>query len=191
MEILGLDIATTTGICHLDGERYVFARAFRWEGKNSGQIFRHFRKTLYKIIETNHIKHVAAEQPLRTDIELGTGETDPETGSEIKTRPPMKTFQRIYGLCAIAEEVCAAHDVPFEYVNQGTWRKAFTGNGKASKQVSLAQAQLIDRSITSLDAAESLGVAWWLRGHLDPHFAAPRGDLFEPKLAPAQKRTPF
>lgn len=191
MEILGLDIATTTGITLLDGERYVFARAFRWEGKNSGQIFRHFRKTLYKIIETNNVKHVAAEEPLRTDIELGTGEVDPETGLEIKTRPPMKTFQRIYGLCAISEEVCAAHGVPHHYVNQGTWRKAFTGNGRASKQTSLAYAQFIDKTITSFDAAESLGVAWWLRGHLDPRFAAPRGDLFEPKLAPIRKETPF
>lgn len=191
MEILGLDVATTTGITLLDGERYVWARAFRWEGACSGQIFRHCRKTLYKIIEDNNVKHVAVEEPLRTDIEIGTGKLDAATGLVIKTRPPMQTFQRIYGLCAVVEEVCAAHNVKHHYVNQGTWRKAFTGNGKASKEDSLVLAQRIDKSIISLDAAESLGVAWWLRGHLDKRFAAPRGDLFEPKLAPTPRRTPF
>ena len=44
----------------------------------------------------------------------------------------MKTFMRIYGLCAVAEEVCAARGVPFTYVNQMTWRKAFTGNARAT-----------------------------------------------------------
>lgn len=190
MVLAGLDIATTTGICVLDGERFVFAREFHWEGQNSGQVFRHFRKTLYMLIEQHEIKHVAAEEPLRTDIEIKgkPTEEDPEPES---TRPPMKTFLRIYGLCAIAQEVCAAHDVPFIYVNQGTWRKSFTGTGRAKKEDSLAYARLIDKSITSFDAAEALGVAWWLRGHLDPRFAAPRGDLFEPTLIPKQKETPF
>jgi hypothetical protein len=191
MKILGLDIATTTGIAHLDGERYLWAREFHWEGKTSGQIFRHFRSTLYKIIGDNGIEHVGAEQPLRTDIELKTGEVDPESGQEIKTRPPMKTFQRIYGLCAVAEEVSAAQGVKFDYVNQMTWRKAFTGNARADKDTSLAQAQRIDKLITSRDAAEALGVAWWLRGHIDPKYAAPRGDLFEPKLIPQKGSTPF
>lgn len=187
--LAGLDIATTTGITILDGEQIVMCNAFRWEGRCSGEIFRHFRKTLYRLIETHKIEHVAAEEPLRTDIEIGNkiGE-----GGEIeKTRPPMKTFQRIYGLCAVAEEVCAAHGVPFRYVHQATWRKSFTGNGRATKDESLATARLIQKSIVSHDAAESLGVAWYLRGNLDQRFSAPRGDLFEPKLAPAQKRTPF
>ncbi|MGY3482279.1 hypothetical protein ACVW1C_000162 [Bradyrhizobium sp. USDA 4011] len=190
MKILGLDIATTTGIALLDGDRYVFARAFHWEGKNSGQVFRHFRKTLYQIIKDNAVKYVAAEEPLRTDIEL-KGKPTEENPEPESTRPPMKTFLRIYGLCAIAQETCAAHDVPFIYVNQGTWRKAFTGSGRATKDTSLGFAQLIDKTITSYDAAESLGVAWWLRGHLDPRFAAPRGDLFEPTLTPSRKETPF
>ncbi len=190
MRILGMDIATTTGLCMLDGDRYVFARAFHWEGKYSGQVFRHFRKTLYKIVEDNRIEYGAAEEPLRTDIEIKGKPTEDKPEPE-STRPPMKTFQRIYGLCAIAEEVFEAHKVPFKYVNQGTWRKAFTGNGRATKNDSLAYAQLIDKTITSLDAAESLGVAWWLRGHLDPRFASPRGDLFEPTLIPTRKETPF
>jgi Holliday junction resolvasome RuvABC endonuclease subunit len=75
-------------------------------------------------------------------------------------------------------------------VNQGTWRKSFTGSGRATKDDSLAYARLIDKSITSHDAAEALGVAWWLRGQLDARFSAPRGDLFEPVIQP-MKRMPF
>jgi hypothetical protein len=189
MVIAGLDIATTTGICILDGEQLVWAHAFKWEGKNSGQIFRHFRSTFYRHIEKYKITHVAAEEPLRTDIEIKgkPTEEDPEPPS---TRPPMATFQRIYGLCAICEEVCAAHHVDFRYINQGTWRKSFTGNGRATKAHSLALAQLIDKSITIEDAAEALGVAWCLRGQLDPRYAVARGDLFEPVIT-RKERTPF
>src|SRR5690242_4234153 len=141
MEILGLDLATTTGAALLDGERYLWAREFRWEGNTSGQVFRHCRKTLYTIIGDFKVKHVGVEQPLRTDIELGTGEVDPETGVEVKTRPPMKTFLRIYGLCGVVEEVCAAHSITHRYINQMTWRKAFTGNARATKDESLAKAR--------------------------------------------------
>lgn len=180
MKIAGLDVATTTGFAILDGDSYVTSGAFRWQGDRSGEVFRHCRRIIYRMIEKYQITHVGVEQPLRTDIELSGPRN--EDGSEgPKTRPPMKTFLRIYGLCAIVEEVCEAHGVHHRYINQMTWRKAFTGNARASKEDSLAYAQLIDRSVTSLDAAEAIGIAWCLRGQLDPRFAIPRGDLFEPQ----------
>ncbi len=187
--LAGLDIATVTGIAVLDGERLVWAHAFKWEGSCSGEVFRHFRSTFYRHIEKYKITHVAAEDPLGTNAEFPGKPNEDGTPGE-KTRMPKSTFQRIYGLCAICEEVCAAHKVDFRYVNQGTWRKAFTGNGRASKEESLGWARLIDKSINSLDAAEALGVAWWLRGQLDPRFAVPRGDLFEPEIHQKQE-TPF
>lgn len=185
----GLDVATTTGITILDGERLILCNAFKWEGRTSGDVFRHCRKIFYRLVEKYGIKEVAAEQPLRTDIEI-TGKPNEDGSEGEKTRPPMKTFMRIYGLNAVVEEVCAAHGVPHRYVNQGTWRKSFTGNGHATKDESLALARLIDRNINSYDAAESLGVAWWLRGQLDQRFAAPRGDLFQPTIQP-RRETPF
>jgi len=187
--LAGLDIATTTGITVLDGGRLVFAQPFKWEGKCSGEIFRHFRSTFYRLIEKYRIEQVAAEEPLRTDIELKGKPNEDGTEGE-KRRPTMQTFQRIYGLCAICEEVCAAHKVQFRYVHQGTWRKAFTGSGRATKDDALAYARLVDKSITSYDAAESMGVAWWLRGELNPKYAAPRGDLFEQAIQP-KERMPF
>ncbi|WBU27546.1 hypothetical protein OOZ54_12660 [Rhodopseudomonas palustris] len=189
MILAGLDVATVTGFAILKGDSYVTAGAFHWQGKTSGEVFRHCRRIIYKMIDKYQITHVGVEQPLRTDIELpGRALEDGSTGPA--TRPPMKTFQRIYGLCAVVEEVCAAQSVDHRYINQGTWRKAFTGNGHATKQESLAYAQLIDRTITSLDAAEALGVAWCLRGLLDPRYAVPRGDLFDPQI-PQNERTPF
>lgn len=189
MMIAGLDIATTTGIALINGEKLVWAHAFKWEGVTSGAIFRSFRSTFYKHIEKYKITHVAAEEPLRTDIELKGKLNEDGTEGE-KRRVTMQTFQRIYGLCAICEEVCAAHNVDFRYVHQGTWRKSFTGSGRASKDDALAWARLVDPTINSFDAAEALGVAWWLRGELDSRYSAPRGDLFEPTIIP-KERTPF
>lgn len=189
MVISGLDIATKTGVTILDGDRLVLCGELQFEGKTSGLIFRHCRKTLYNLFEKYDVKEVAAEEPLRTDIEL-KGKRNEDGSEGEKTSPPMKTFQRIYGLCAVCEETCAALGIRFRYVHQGTWRKAFTGSGRATKDQSLALVQLIDKTITSHDAAESMGVAWWLRGELDPRFAAPRGDLFEPVIKP-RERIPF
>jgi hypothetical protein len=189
MVLAGLDVATTTGITILDGDRLVLCGEFHFEGKTSGLIFRHCRKSIYNLFEKYEVKQVAAEQPLRTDIDLPGKPNEDGTEGE-KTRPPMKTFQRIYGLNAICEEVCAALGIGHRYVNQGKWRKAFTGNGHATKDESLRLARLVDRTITSHDAAESMGVAWWLRGELDSRFAAPRGDLFEPTVKP-RERIPF
>ncbi len=185
--LCGLDIATTTGITVLAGERLVLCGAFKWEGKCSGEAFRHARKIFYRLIEKYKIEHVAAEEPLRTDIEI-SGRPNEDGSPGEKTHPPMKTFQRIYGLCAVFEETCAAHSVSFRYIHQGTWRRSFTGKGNATKDDTLALARLIDPTITSYDSAESLGVAWALRGQLDPRYAAPRGDLFEPKI---QKKEGF
>ncbi len=185
--ICGLDVATTTGVCVLDGERLVLCGAFKWEGKTSGEVFRHCRKIFYRLVEKYEIKEVGAEAPLRTDIELKGRKNEDGTDGEV-THPPMKTFQRIYGLNAIVEEVCAALNVNHRYIHQGTWRRSFTGKGNATKDDTLALARLIDPTITSYDSAESLGVAWALRGQLDPRYAAPRGDLFEPKI---QKKEGF
>jgi Holliday junction resolvasome RuvABC endonuclease subunit len=179
VRLLGLDIATTTGAAMLDGERYLWARELRLEDRTSGLVFRNLRESLHRIVEEYGVEHVAVEQPLRTDVEVQSSQVDPGTGLPTKTRPAMKTFMRIYGLCAVAEEVCASQGVPFIYVNQMTWRKAFTGNPRATKEQSLAQARLIDKTIRSLDAAESLGVCWWLRGHLAPKITVRRGDLPE------------
>lgn len=190
MILAGLDIATCTGITILDGDRLVLSGALQFQGKHSGEIFRHCRKTLYTVLERNEVVQLAAEEPLRTDIEIpGKKKEDGSDGE--KTRPPMKTFQRIYGLNAICEEVCAALSIEHRYVNQGTWRKAFTGSGRATKDQSLALARLVDKTINSYDAAESMGVAWWLRGALDQRFAGPRGDLFEPVIQPKKQEMPF
>lgn len=190
MIIAGLDIATCTGITILDGERHVLSGDLQFQGKHSGEIFRHCRKTLYTVLEKHGVKYVAAEEPLRTDIEI-PGKKNEDGSEGEKTRPPMKTFQRIYGLNAICEEVCCALGIDHRYVNQGTWRKSFTGSGRATKEQSLALARLVDKNINSFDAAESMGVAWWLRGQLDTRFAAPRGDLFEPVIQPKKQELPF
>lgn len=187
--LAGLDLATTTGVTILGGDRLILCGEFHWEGKTSGLIFRHCRKTLYNLFEKYEVKDVGVEEPLRTDIEI-PGKKNEDGSDGEKTRPPMKTFLRIYGLCAICEEVCAALGIRHRYVHQGTWRKAFTGSGRATKDDSLRLARLVDRNITSYDAAESMGVAWWLRGELDQRFAAPRGDLFEPAIQP-KERFPF
>ncbi len=185
----GIDLATTAGITVLDAERVLLCRSVTFSGETKGLLYRSCRKAIFAVFEMYKVKECAVEQPLRTDIKI-PGKPNEDGSPGEPTSPSMSTFQHVYGLHAIVEEACAALGVRHRYVHQGTWRKAFTGNGNADKAQSLAVAKLIDPSITSLDAAESMGVAWWLRGELNPKYAAAHDDLFAQKLEP-KKRTPF
>lgn len=161
MKLCGLDIATRTGVCLMDGDKLIHAEAFRPKGETSAEIFHGFRVHLRALLKAHEIQYVAAEQPLRTD---GLKRKN-EDGTE-SPMIQMATIYRLYGLAAAAEEIAFALNIPFEFVNQMTWRKAFLGNGRADKNMAVAQCKLLGWGHLSKDAAEACGVAWWLAGHL-------------------------
>lgn len=167
MIVAGFDVATTTGCAILDGEKVIHAEAFRAKGDADGEIFSAWRAWFRATVKGHDVQHVAIEQPLRTPQIDRNGELSPKSS--------MATYLRLYGLRAMAVEICAAMNIPCEEINMATWRAAFTGNGHASKEQTLALAKQLYPALKSKDAAESIGVAWALNGMLNPRM----GDLFK------------
>ncbi len=173
MIICGLDVATTTGIAVLDGDKLLHAEAFRPKGKTNGAINSGFRLHLIATFAAYGVEYVAAEEPLVTDLKNKDGQA----------MLTMQTYRRLYGLHGVLEELVETKNYPFEYVHQGTWRKAFLGTGRGDKDMAVAQCALLSKQqgwppIKSKDIAESIGVAWWLAGHLRIAQLARPGDLF-------------
>lgn len=174
MVLCGLDIATTTGLALMQGERLLHAEAFRPKGKEDAEIFAGFRVHLRALLKSFEVEYVAYEEPLRSDL------TRTEKDGSVVPISNMNTFLRLYGLRAHAVEICHSLNIPHVAVNQSTWRKAFLRNGRADKDMALAQCKLMRWPVTSKDSAEACGVAWWLGGHLRIGSGALPGDLFAP-----------
>ena len=165
MIVAGLDLATTTGLAILDGTRVVHIEAFRPPGKEDAPIFAGFRQWLRAMMISHGVQEAAIEQALVTDIKTPDKRPNARPG---ETRNPvtMKTYLRLYGLRAHAIEVFHTLNIPVREIHQSTWRKAFCGNGRATKEETLALARRIYPALKSKDAAEALGVAWALNGEL-------------------------
>ncbi len=165
MVIGGFDIATTTGACLLDGTRVVHVEAFRPHGKTDPEIFAGFRSWLRALLVSHQVEHIAVEQPLVTDIKAPDKRPNAKPG-EMHNPVTMKTYLRLYGLRAHAVEIAHVLNIPCVELHQATWRKAFTGNGRATKDDTLALARRLVPELKSKDAAEAVGIAWALNGEL-------------------------
>jgi hypothetical protein len=165
MIVAGFDIATTSGCAVLNGQSVLHIESFRASGETEGAIFRSFRKWFHTTLTGFGVERVAIEQPLVTDIRAPDHRPNAKPG---ETRNPvtMKTYLRLYGLRAHAVEICERLNLPVIELHQSTWRKAFTGNGRASKDDVLALAQQIVPGLKSKDSSDALGVAWALNGEL-------------------------
>lgn len=168
MNVLGADIATTSGLAILNGVKLVHGEAFRPRGADDAEIFHGFRVHFRALLVSHEVEAVAIEQPLPTNIEINDPKEDERTGNAGHRRNPvtMATYLRLYGLFGHAQEICYALNITPDVVHQATWRKAFTGDGKADKDRSLHQCKLLGYPVKSKDLAEAVGVAWWLNGKL-------------------------
>lgn len=161
----GFDIATTTGCAILDGQRVVHIESHRPAGKEDAEIFGGFRVWFRAMLIAHEVQVCAIEAPLVTDIKAPDRRPNARPG---ETRNPvtMKTYLRLYGLRAHAVEICKSINVDCHELHQSTWRKAFTGNGRATKEEVLALAQRLVPGLKSKDSSDALGVAWSLNGIL-------------------------
>lgn len=175
MIIAGFDLATCTGAAVLDGTKVLHAEAFRAVGKEDSEIFSNWRPWFRALLLSHEVQSVAIEAPLVTDLKAP--DTRP-TARPGETRNPvtMKTYLRLYGLRAHAIEICKTLNIDCREFHQASWRKAFTGNGRATKEDTLALAQRLVPGLKSKDAAEAIGVAWMLNGELNKR---PEVDLFQ------------
>lgn len=173
MIIAGLDVASKTGLSIMQGDKLLHAEAYRPPGKSNGTINAGFRLWLLAQFAAFGVEYAAAEEPLITNLK-------DKTGKPIVT---MATYRRIYGLFGVLEELCATKNIPLEIVHQATWRKAFLRNGRGDKDMALAQCQLLRWPVTSKDAAEACGVAFWLGSHLRINRGNLPGKLFSENAA--------
>jgi hypothetical protein len=178
MIIAGADLATTSGLAILDGTRVVHVEAHRPVGKTDSEIFNGFRQWFRVMLIAHEVEHVGVEAPLVTDIKAPDKRATAKPG-ETHNPVTMKTYLRLYGLRAHAVEICHSLNIGCTEIHQATWRKAFTGNGRASKEEVLALAQRLVPGLKSKDASDALGVAWALNGEL----SQPKEDLFTREVA--------
>lgn len=156
MVIAGLDVATRSGLAIFDDNRLLHAEAFRPKGKTNGEINSGFRSWLISTFAAHGVQYVAAEEPLVTNL----------TDKDGKPLVTAQTYRRIYGLAGVLEEACFSKNYPLVFVHQATWRKAFLGTGRGDKDMAVAKCKMLGYEFKSKDLCEAIGVAWWLRGHL-------------------------
>lgn len=200
MNLGGLDCATTSGLTVLKG-RVFTATTFkapvkkrfleRDEGQkldanHEGAIGRAFEDFFTLWLIQNEIGHMGIEAPLpsnntRTKTEIDTSSN--WAGKSIKKTKvagtSLSSVFRSYGLEFLAASVCSRLNIPVTFINQSEWRKAFLGHGRPpdAKKLAKKECERLNIAVTSLDAAESVGVCWYLNQHLNPY--GTRGnDLF-------------
>lgn len=177
MTLAGFDLATTSGAAFLRGDKIIHAEAFRPKGECDAEIFHGFREWFRAMLIAHGVAHVAIEQPLVTNLEMPDRRKGAVPGA---THNPvtMQTYLRLYGLRAHAIQICRAINVDCTELHQATWRKAFTGNGRATKDETLALAKQLVPGLKSKDAAEAVGIVWALAGQLRAASLVRPGDLF-------------
>lgn len=210
MRLAGLDIATTTGLAFADGET-ITASTFRPRAKRpfelkknevdfnyDGEVFREFRNHLRPWLVEHKPEAVAIEKPLPPNITVRNPVVDTTSQwagqalrYEEKGGTTFGVIFRIYGLVGHACELCRRLNIPVYLVEQGKWRESFIGVKSAPKgtsdastwlkQRAKAQCELLKIHVPNLDAAEAVGVVWWLRGRLNPRLAGRADDLFREK----------
>ncbi len=149
-----------------------------------GKIGRDFEDALRVWLLDNKVEHVAIEAPVPSNKSRRETHINPEAdfaGTSItyteKDGTSLASIFRIYGLEMMACAVCARLNIPAVFVVQSSWRKAFLGNGSPmkaakAKQEAVKQCRRYGIEVASVDAAEAVGIAYWLNITLFPYSPA-------------------
>ncbi len=78
MKIAGLDVATTTGWCIAEGQKYTTGKFHPGKKLDDGQVYHKFRSWLWGFLVHNEIEKVAIEAPLMTNVTETTMNTSKE-----------------------------------------------------------------------------------------------------------------
>lgn len=182
MIIVGLDVATTTGWSRFAGPA-IAAGKFKAAGATDGAVFRSFEDQIRALLIEAECTHLAMEEPLRSDLTKTTvvnpGQHEVFGRKAMTTKTPItnvSTLRRLYGLAAIVQKVASDLRIPLTEVNQRSWRSAFLGPVSPPKgcgdrtgwwkDQSLAKARLMGLGIKSKDAADAVGVGFYLHQQL-------------------------
>lgn len=182
MRICGLDIATTTGWAIAEGNRY---QTGKWHpGKVASEAERNarFRSWLWTFLRANEIEFAAIEDRIKG--EMTKTETD-AFGRRVKKSVSNDHAKATAAyLIGCAQEVCHSLSIPFLLVPVQTWRAAFNGGqkpgeGEDKKAVTVRVCKMMGIEVSSKDAADAAGIAFWAQVHLNQkRLQAPAGPLF-------------
>lgn len=194
-----MDLATTSGFCKFDGEKFE-TQTFKANVKKSilddtkgidaareAEIGRKFQDFLQCWLITNRVDTVAIEAPLPSNTtrrKRVVNTSSDFAGKAIQYQEVGGVSQaavfRMYGLefCALA--LCNRLNIPVQFVHQATWRKEFLGTGRPTdaKKEAVKMCQRLGIEISSVDAAEAVGVAFWLDRQINPLSHRRANDLF-------------
>lgn len=162
------------------------------------EIAEEFRDFFRTTLIAEGVQHVAIETPRTRDY--GGERTVVDTETEWAGRAVRKIPQRrssnlamVRGLIVVGQliGVCNRLHIPVDLVDGDDWREAFLGFSRAPsrikgaearrkflKDAALRQCALAGIDVPNDDAADAVGVAWWLRGALNPLAARRVEDLF-------------
>lgn len=206
MNIGGLDCATTSGLTALKAGVYT-ATTFRasvkkkflekddgkgLDAEREGEIARKFADFFQTWLIDNQIGYMAIEAPLPSNptrkkrtIDLSSNWAGQAIRYEEVAGTSFASVFRIYGLEMIAVMICVRMNIKVMFVGQGTWRKAFLGTGKPTdaKKEAKKVCERLKIAVSSLDAAESVGVCWYLNQTLNP-YSGRSNDLFTGAASP-------
>lgn len=208
MMLVGLDIATRSGIAVINGERVVHVESFKSKVERPKELKSQEIDVEYEALVAEQFRQhfnaslaawqpdaVALEEPRTRDFERTKTQVNPNApgwGQAItKTTERASSnlaMVRSMILCAHAVGLCQRKNIPVYRVSSDDWRHAFLGYSRAPRGTSdsraflkkavKSQCELLGINVPNDDAGDSVGVAWWLRGHLNPRMATTVGDLF-------------
>ncbi len=199
MIIGGMDLATTSGFCIIKDGKFE-TQTFRANVKKSilhndkaidaereGEIGRKFQDFLQCWLVENRIDRAAIEAPLPSNttrrkrvVNAGADFAGQALQYQEVGGVSQSAVFRMYGLEYLALTLCNRLNIPVVFVHQATWRKEFLGTGKPSdaKKEAVKMCQKLGIEISSVDAAEAVGVAFWLDRQINPLSHRRANDLF-------------
>ena len=161
--ILGLDLATSTGICYGDGASIpvVYAKRMPSTGKDVGAFLVDFWMHLDPLLEKIKPRVVVFEAPI-----FPAAKVDKETGELLTGAQNIHTMRKLMGLAGLVEMACAFRAIDCREVALSTVKKELGGHGRASKADMMFAARRAGIELAEGDEAEDEADAFgvWLTG---------------------------
>lgn len=204
----GLDIASRSGICIMEGDKAVHVESWRSSHKRpkglgpqeinpeyEAMLAEDFRRHVRPLLVAHGVQHVGYEEPRTRDYERKRKVSSGDWYSQTETTRASGNLAMVRALilCSHLCGVCQTLNIPTSSVAADDWRHAFLGFSRAPrtvkdgrkflKEAAKQQCKLLRINVPNDDCADAVGVAFWLGGHLRITRAVRPGDLFEERVA--------
>lgn len=163
---------------------------FTHRGKAAMELLEHLQLLIKDQMELGDpITDVAIEMPLRSNITFTKTEVNPNAGffgqavtKHQKGGTTMAVIYSLYGLHTIACAAFSDVNINVHVVEQNAWRSSFyrgerpprgtADNTKWWKNLAKKYCDMLKIPVPNADAAEAVGILWWLKSQLEPKHRA-------------------